>query len=32
MIKPRKVLIAPSSFAELDSEPMDKLVGNGFEV
>jgi len=32
MIGQKKILIAPSSFAELDSEPMDKLVGNGFEV
>lgn len=27
-----KVLIGPSSFAELDSEPADKLIRHGFEV
>lgn len=32
MIEQEKVLIAPSSFAELDSEPMDKLIKHGFEV
>ena len=28
----KRILIAPSSFAELDPEPMDKLVKCGFEV
>lgn len=32
MNEQRRILIAPSSFAELDSEPMDKLIGHGFEV
>lgn len=32
MIEQKRVLIAPSSFAELDSEPMDKLIEHGFEV
>lgn len=27
-----KVLIGPSSFAELDPEPLDKLIDQGFEV
>lgn len=30
--KNMKVLIGPSSFAELDRSPFDCLVGNGFEV
>lgn len=32
MIRQKRVLIAPSSFAELDPEPMDKLLEHGFEV
>lgn len=32
MIEQKRVLIAPSSFTELDSEPMDKLLEHGFEV
>jgi D-3-phosphoglycerate dehydrogenase len=28
----RKILVAPSSFAELDSEPREKLIQYGFEV
>jgi len=30
--KKNKILITPSSFGELDSEPIDKLVRFGFEV
>ena len=32
MTEQKKVLIAPSSFAELDPEPVNKLVEHGFEV
>jgi len=32
MIEQKKVLITPSSFAELDSEPMDKLIEHGLKV
>ena len=32
MIEQGKVLIAPSTFAELDSEPIEKLTEHGFEV
>ena len=32
MNKTKKILISPSSFAELDSEPVDKLTGHGFVV
>ncbi len=32
MNEKNKVLIGPSSFAELDREPLDKLIDQGFEV
>lgn len=32
MTEQKRVLIAPSSFAELDPEPVNKLVAHGFEV
>lgn len=32
MIKQKRILLATSTFAELDSEPIDKLIEHGFEV
>jgi D-3-phosphoglycerate dehydrogenase len=32
MNKPKKVLIGPSSFGELDAAPLEKLKAHGFEI